>query len=62
MHLQPKKTALSWAALNDGGGDHFPLLSTADATPGVLGPDLGSSVQDRHGHIGESPAKGNKDG
>jgi len=38
-------------------GHASPLLSTGEATPGVLGPVLGSSVQDRHGH-GDSPVKG----
>lgn len=40
--------------------DPSPLLSFGDATPEVLGPVMGSSVQKNHGHIRESSAKGHK--
>lgn len=54
----------SWATLGvwpAGQGDPSPLLSTAEATSGVLDPVLGSSVHEKHGATGESPMKGHKD-
>lgn len=42
-------------------GDPSSLCSTGEATTGVLGPVLGSSVQARHGLIWVSPGLGCKD-
>lgn len=40
------------------GGDSPLLLSTGDATPGVLGSDLSCPVvRERRGHTGVRPAK-----
>jgi len=36
-------------------------LCTGETQSGVLGPVLGSPVQDRHGFTGASPAKGLED-
>lgn len=37
------------------------LLSVSEVTPGLLCPLLGSSVQQRYGHIGEGPTKSQDD-
>lgn len=39
-------------------GDPSPVLSTGKAVPGVLGPVLDSSAQERHEHTGEDPQQG----
>ena len=41
-------------------GDPAPLLCTGEASPGVLHLDVESSVQKRHGPIGEHPEEGHK--
>lgn len=42
-------------------GDSAPLLSPHEASPGILCPVLGSSVQERSGAPGASLAEGYKD-
>ena len=41
-------------------GDPAPLLCTEEASPGVLHPDVESSVQKRHGPVGAHPEDGHK--
>ena len=43
------------------GGDPAPLLCAAEASPGVLHPDVESSVQKRHGPVGAQPEDGHKE-
>jgi len=43
------------------GGDPSPLLSTGEATHGVLGPVLGSPELEKPGHTGESLLKDHQD-
>ena len=42
------------------GGDPTPLLCTGEASPGVLHPDVESSVQERHEPVGARPEEGYK--
>ena len=42
------------------GGDPAPLLCTGEVSPGVLHPDLESSVEEGHGAVGPHPEEGYK--
>ena len=42
------------------GGDPAPLLCAAEASPGVLHPDVESSVQKRHRPAGVHPKQGHR--
>ena len=42
------------------GGHPAPLLCAGETSPGVLCPDVESSVQERHGPIGVRPEEGHK--
>lgn len=56
---QRRRPTASWVALGRAlpAGPFSALLSTGEATCGVLGPVLDSTVQERQGHTGKSPAK-----
>lgn len=43
------------------GGDPSPLLSTTEATSGVLGPFLVPPVPEKHGLAGDSTTEGQQD-
>ena len=42
----------------DEGGDPAPLLYAGEASGEVIHPDVESSVQERHGHVGACPEEG----
>ena len=42
------------------GGDPSPLSCTDETSPGVVSPNVESSVQKRHGHAEVHPEEGNK--
>ena len=42
------------------GGDPAPLNGTDETSLGILGPDVESSVEERHGPVGSCPEKGQK--
>jgi len=42
------------------GGDPAPLLCAGETSPGVLHPNVESSVQDRHEAVGVHPGEGHK--
>ena len=60
QHLEDHHS-ISWTSQQVEGGGYSLLLSTGEASPGVVCPFPGSSVQERHRHAGESPATGHED-
>ena len=42
------------------GGDPAPLLCAGEALPGILHPDVASSIQERHKSVEECPEKGHR--
>jgi len=62
--LAAQKATISWAASEEmhgqqvEGGDPAHLLSTGETSPGVLCPDVESSVVERCGPVGECPKEG----
>ena len=62
VHSRPRKSTVSWAASTavwpaGQGSDPALLLYTGEASPGVLHPDVESSVQERHGAVGVHPVE-----
>jgi len=65
MPFQPRRPPIFWAASKEArlevkGGDPAPLLCTGEILPGVLHPDVESSVQERHRSVGVGPEEGHK--
>ena len=60
---QPTKPTVSCAAsmvVWSAGQDPVPLLYAGETPPGVLHPDVESSVQDRHKPVGAHPEEGHR--